>query len=132
MVIDVILCLAMVAVYMLLGAVLPFVVSLIVQAVVCKIRRMRMRLALSWWDVLTIVLVPFLWDALKWTGGTKSLSNLIEFPIMGLAWGVCYAIRTAFMCRQVPPRAWVAALVSVCILSAVAVIMANFFPALPE
>ena len=118
--------------FVLAGALLPFVLSLVLQGVVCKLKHLHMFVVLSWWDVLAIALVPILWGLLEHVGESKSLSNLIEFPIIGLIWGACYATRTVLVCRANSPKTWRGGLITLVVLSVTTALMSIFFPGLPE
>mgnify|MGYP003292830592 CR=1 FL=1 len=121
-----------VIVFVLAGAIAPFVLSLVLQGVICRLKHLHMFVVLSWWDVLAIALVPILWGILEHVGESKSLSNLIEFPIIGLIWGACYAIRTVLVCRANPPKTWRGGLITLVVLSVTTALMSIFFPGLPE
>ena len=121
-----------VIVFVLAGVIVPFALSLVLQGVICRLKHLHMFVVLSWWDVLAIALVPFVWGALEHVGESKSLSNLVEFPMIGLIWGACYVARTVLMYRTRPLKAWRGGLITLVVLSCVTALMSVFFPCLPE
>jgi len=116
----------------LIGAVPLLILCLVVQGVICLIRHRHMSVALFWPDILSIVQAPFVWGCCEGVGSGKSLSNLIEFVIIGAVWGLCFAIRTVLVMRNRPRARNVGSWITLAVMAATAALMGIFFPSLPE
>lgn len=108
------------------------VLVLIVQGMICLIGHRHMVVALSWPDVLSVLLAPVVWACMQPLGETKSLSNLIELPIIGTGWGLCFAVRTFIMMRHHPLTRRIGSWITFAIMITTATFMGLFFPTLPE
>lgn len=109
-----------------------FLLVLAAYLIVMKLRKREPIRALLLCDPLSLVLSPYIWACLEGVGQTKSLSNIIEFAIIGWTWCLILAVRyilSAIGNRRCERFYGIATLV---ILSAVSGLLAVFCPALPE
>lgn len=92
----------------------------------------RKETRLGWPEALLMLAPPLLWLGLVLTGvTTKTLSNLVELPALGLCAGLAFAFRclAARRTHTDPPRWSHATLAVACLCT---VILAVSIPALPE
>lgn len=122
----------MLAYLVLMGAVPLLVLAVIVQGGICLFRHWHMSVALSWPDILLILLVPLVWGLVQQWGLTKSLSNLIELPIIGAVWGLCFTARMFLIMRHPSLTRRAGSWLTFAVMIAISVLAGLFFPALPE
>lgn len=109
-----------------------FLLILAAYLIVMKLRKQRPIRALLLCDPLSLVLSPYIWACLEGVGQTKSLSNIIEFAIIGWTWCLILAVRyilSAMGNRRYERFYGIATLV---ILLTVSALLSVFCPAFPE
>lgn len=116
----------------LIGAAIPLVLSLGVQVSVCRAKKIPFHLVFSSPDVLIFLLMPSVWSYAITLGDSKSLSNLVEVPLIGVAWSLCIAARTFFVLRNSSYAIWLGSWITVVLTTVIAALMGVFYPGLPE
>ena len=114
------------------GIAISLTLVLLIQGVCCLAMKRKMEFWFSWPDIVSLFLPLFLWCSLEQSGNGKSLSNLIELPILGSVLGGCYGIRMLLGSVFRKPTVFVGSLATVPVVVIVAILMAYFFPCLPE
>ena len=114
------------------GFAVSFGLVCLVQFILCSARKRNFDFHFSWPDVLMIILPALIWGCLEQAGNGKSLSNVIELPIIGMAMGLCYGFKLVgiYFIPRVRPLVW--SVLGVVLMVVVATLMALYFPCLPE
>ena len=114
------------------GFAVSFGLVCLVQFILCSARKRNFVFHFSWPDVLMIILPALTWGCLEQAGNGKSLSNVIELPIIGMAMGLCYGFKLVgiYFIPRVRPLVW--SVLGVALMVVVATLMALYFPCLPE
>ena len=109
-----------------------FLLLLIVYVITMKVRRAKSLKILHWADPFALLLAPYAWVCFEHAGQTKSLSNIMEFVIIGWVWCFCMAIRygMSIMGRRSYERYYGYVTFAIVVLFAIS--MAILFPTLPE
>lgn len=108
-----------------------FLVLMVIYAIVMIKRQQKMRL-IHWIDFITLLVAPYAWGFLEHVGQRKSLSNIVEFAIIGWAWCICMAIRYAMSIMQKKTFERCYGYLTFAVVVLVAALLAIFFPSLPE
>ena len=116
----------------LIGAAIPLLLSLGVQFSICLAKKIPFQLVFSSPDVLIFLLMPTIWSYAITLGDSKSLSNLIEVPMIGVAWSLCIAVRTYFVMRNRFCAIWLGSWITVTLTTIITALMGAFYPGLPE
>ena len=109
-----------------------FLLLLTVYVITMKVRRTKSLKILHWTDPFALLVAPYAWGYFEHVGQTKSLSNIMEFVIIGWVWCFCMAIRYAMsiMGRRSYERYYGYITFAIVVLFAIS--MAILFPTLPE
>lgn len=116
----------------LIGASIPLLLCLGVQFSVCWAKNIPFQIVFSSPDVLVFLLMPSVWSYAITLGDSKSLSNLIEVPLIGAAWGLCIVVRTFFVIRNRSYAVWLGSWVTVTLTTIITALMGAFYHGLPE
>ena len=116
----------------LIGAAIPLVLSLGVQFSVCRMKKIPFQIVFTSPDVLIFLLMPSVWSYAITLGDSKSLSYLIEVPMIGVAWSLCVVVRTFFVLRNRSCAIWLGSWITVALTTIIAALMGVFYPELPE
>lgn len=116
----------------LIGASIPLLLCLGVQFSVCWAKNIPFQIVFSSPDVLVFLLMPSVWSYAITLGDSKSLSNLIEVPLIGAAWGLCIVVRTFFVLRNRSYAVWLGSWVTVTLTTIITALMGAFYHGLPE
>lgn len=109
-----------------------FLILAIIYVITMKVRKKSPIRIIHWLDPLSLLAAPSAWACFEHVGQAKSLSNIIEFAIIGWVWCICMAIRYArsIMERKNHERYYGHITFAIVILAAV--LLAIFFPTFPE
>ena len=109
-----------------------FLLMLIVYVITMKVRGVKSLKILHWADPFALLVAPYAWGCFEHVGQTKSLSNIMEFVIIGWVWCFCMAIRytMSIMGRKSYERYYGYLTFAIVVLFAIS--MAILFPTLPE
>ena len=116
----------------LIGASIPLLLCLGVQFSVCWAKNIPFQIVFSSPDVLVFLLMPSVWSYAITLGDSKSLSNLIEVPLIGAASGLCIVVRTFFVLRNRSYAVWLGSWVTVTLTTIITALMGAFYHGLPE
>ena len=116
----------------LIGAAFPLVLSFVVQIVICRYNKIPFRLVFSSPDMFVLLLSPLIWSYAITLSDPKGLSNLLEVPLLGFAWGICITIRTFLVLRNHPRSIWFGSWITVILTIAITALVGIFYPSLPE
>ena len=117
---------------LLLSALPVFLLLRLACAIVWKIRKIHPSQTLCWPDVLTFLLVPFVWSALEHVGAPKSLANLSEWFYLSWLWCLCMTIRYVLASKGKLRHPLRAAWITLAVVLSATALSAIFFPCLPE
>lgn len=114
------------------GVAAAFCLVCLVQFVFCSATKRNFDFYFSWPDVLMVVLPAIIWGCLEQVGNGKSLSNVIELPILGMGIALSYGFRVfaIYLVPNVRPFVW--SCIGVLVMAVLAALMALYFPFLPE
>lgn len=101
-------------------------------AIVWKIRDIHPPRTLCWPDVLTFLLVPFVWSDLEDVGESKSLANLSEWIYLAWLWCLCMAVRYILASKGKLRHPLRAAWITLAVVLSATALSAIYFPCLPE
>ena len=109
-----------------------FLVMMIVYVITMRMRKMKPLRILHWTDPFALLFAPYVWAFLEHVGQAKSLSNIVEFAVIGWAWCLCMAVRymMSIMGRKKHERYF--GYVTFVAVMLFAALMATLFPALSE
>ena len=109
-----------------------FLVMMVAYVIAMRIRKMKPLRILHWTDPCALFIAPYVWMLLEHLGQPKSLSNIVEFAVMGWAWCLCMAVRyvLSIMGRKRHERYY--GYITFIVVMLFAVSMAILFPTLPE
>jgi hypothetical protein len=100
--------------------------------VMMKVRKKKPCHILHWTDPCALLIAPYTWAFFEHVGQAKSLSNIVEFAIIGWVWCACLAIRYILsIINKISHRHYYgyATFLIVIIFS---ILMSIYFPCLPE
>ena len=105
---------------------------LIIYVIAMKVRRAKSLKILHWTDPFSVLIAPYVWGLFEHVGHGKSLSNIVDFVIVGWGWCLCMAIRygMSIMGRRSCERYY--GYITFVIVILFAISMAILFPILPE
>ena len=111
---------------------LPVFLVLMVIYVIVMIRRQQKMRFIHWTDSITLLVAPYVWGFFEHVGQSKSLSNIVEFAIIGWVWCICMAIRYAMSIMQKKTFERCHGYLTFVIVILLSALLAIFFPGLPE
>ena len=109
-----------------------FLVMMTSYIIMMHMRKMKPLRVLHWTDPLALLLAPYSWAFFKHVGHAKSLSNIVEFTIIGWSWCLCMAVRyfMSIMGRKAHERYY--GYITFIVVMLVSVLLAILFPTVPE
>ena len=109
-----------------------FLVLMVVYIVVIKTKKKKPHHIIHWTDSLALLVAPYAWGFFEHIGQSKSLSNICEFAIIGWVWCLCMAVR--YICSVIGIRTYerLYGYITFAIVILSAIMLAIFFPSLPE
>lgn len=115
-----------------IGFAVSLAVVTITQNICCSFIDRNFDFHFRWPDLISLFLPPLIWCFVQQFGNGKSLSNLVELPLLGAACGVCYGIRVflGFLYPKITNFFW--SVLTIPLMLAVAILWALYFPTLPE
>jgi len=107
-------------------------VLMVVYVIVMKVRKQKPIRVIHWTDPITLLVAPYVWGLFEHVGHVKSLSNIFEFAIIGWIWCLCMAVRYVRSAIGIRTYERLYGYITFVIVILSAMMLAIFFPTLPE
>ena len=112
---------------------LPIIlVLMVVYVIVMKVKKLKPLRIVHWIDPIALLVAPYAWGFFEHVGHVKSLSNIFEFAIIGWIWCLCMAVRYIRSAIGIRTYERLYGYITFAIVILSAVMLAIFFPTLPE
>ena len=109
-----------------------FLILLIVYVITMMVRRSKPIRILHWTDPFSLLIAPYAWSFFEHVGQAKSLSNIVEFAIIGWTWCLCMATRYILSIKGRRSYKRYMGYITFVVVVVFSVAMAILFPTLPE